>query len=62
MSMSYECVLYKNGKPIDWYDPIVNEEDIIETEKGLHIILGNNNVYDIPKEKYDSYTLNELPE
>ncbi len=58
--MVYECVLYQNNKPVDCYSPIINEDDVTETEEGLHIIIGNNDSYDISTKQYDFYVLNEI--
>jgi hypothetical protein len=58
--MLYECVLYKDNVPVDCYSPIINEDDVTETEEGLHIIIGNNDSYDISTKQYDFYVLNEI--
>jgi hypothetical protein len=58
--MTYECIVYKNGIAIDWLSPVINEDDVTETEEGLHIVLGNNDTYDFSKEDYDFYELDEL--
>ncbi len=58
--MTYECIVYNNGIVLDWFSPVINENDVTETKEGLHIVLGNNNSYDIEKEQYDFYELNEI--
>ncbi|MDD5531117.1 MAG: hypothetical protein PHX21_13950 [bacterium] len=58
--MLYECVLYKDNVPVDCYSPIINEDDVTETEEGLHIIIDNNDSYDISTKQYDFYVLNEI--
>lgn len=59
----YECILRdKNGKLIDWYDPINNESDIVESEGGLTINHSNGNTYIIDRKNYSTYTVREIEE
>ena len=58
-----ECVLFdKDGKEIDWFDPIENDEDVIESENVLTINHQNGNIYIIDGKNYSSYIVRELPE
>ena len=55
-----ECVLFdKNGREIDWYDPI-EETDVIETEKELTINHSNGMTYKISRNYYSHYTIREV--
>ena len=56
--MNYECVLYKDNVPVDWYSPIINEDDVIETNMGLRIDIGNTSHY-VSHLEYDYYEINE---
>ncbi len=54
-----ECVLFdKNGREIDWYDPI-EEKDVTETDREL-IINHSNGIYRIPRNYYSHYTIREV--
>lgn len=57
--MNYECVLYKDNVPVDWYSPIINEDDVTETDKGIHVVVGHNS-YDISMAEYDYYEIYEI--
>lgn len=57
--MLYECILYLNGIPVDWYSHIVNEDDVVETDSGLCIVEGHTSHY-VSHIEYDCYEINEL--
>ncbi len=57
----YECILRdKNGKGIDWFDPIVNKDDVVESDDKLTINHANGDVYVIDRKNYSSYTVRKL--
>jgi len=58
--MSNEVILFDSkNKPIDWFDPV---EKVIETKEGIDIYHNNNNIYNVKKEFYHHYTINEIQE
>jgi hypothetical protein len=57
--MLYECILYKDNIPGDRYSPIVNEDDVTETEKGLRIVMGHTSHY-VSHLEYDYYEIYEI--
>lgn len=60
--MTLECVLFKNNKEVDWYDPIDDESDVKEINNYLVIEHSNGYTYNIEKSKYDYFVIRELIE